>query len=99
VNYDDRSAGRGHARRQLAERASTEEAIEAVRPLADTGYDIDQLWLGLELAERDHLDELRQRAGTGSYHALHELAGWLADRGRLDEVREFVVDQRPLLSS
>jgi hypothetical protein len=51
VNYDDRSAGRGHARRQLAEwlaeRASTEEAIEAVRPLADTAYDIDQLWPGI----------------------------------------------------
>jgi hypothetical protein len=74
------------------------EAIEVIRPLADAGDDVAQLWLARWLAEQDQLDELRQRAGAGGYYALVELAGWLADHGRLDEVRELVVDQRPLLA-
>lgn len=49
----------------LAERAGTEEAIEVIRPVADAGDDIAQLWLARWLAERDYLDELRHRAGAG----------------------------------
>jgi hypothetical protein len=67
--------------------------------LADAGDDVAQLWLARWLAERDQLDELRLRAGAGSYHALVELAGWLADHGSFDQVRELVADQRPLLTS
>jgi len=73
------AAGDNHARRQLAswlsDRARTEEAIEAIRPLADAGDDVAELWLARWLADGDHPGGLRQRAGTGSYHALLELAG------------------------
>jgi len=97
------AAGDDHARRQLAswlsDRARTEEAIEAIRPLANAGDDIAQLWLARWLAEWGHLDELRQRAGAGGYYALLEPAGWLADHECLEELRELVVDQRQLLSS
>jgi hypothetical protein len=69
VNADRRreraEAGDEHARRQLArwlsDRARTEEGIEVIRPLADAGDDIVELWLAWWLAEPDHLDELRQR--------------------------------------
>lgn len=80
---DRAAAGDGHARWQLAtwlaERARTEEAIGVIRPLADAGDDTAQLWLARWLAERDQSDELRQRAGAGSYYALHERpGGWPA---------------------
>ncbi len=43
------AAGDEHARRQLAswlaERARTGEAIEVIRPLADGGDDVAELWL------------------------------------------------------
>ena len=96
-------AGDEHARRQLAswlaDRARTEEAIEVIRPLADGGEDVAELWLARWLADADHLDELRQRAGRGSYHALLELAEWLAWHERLDELRQLMVEHWALLAS
>lgn len=70
-----------------------------IRPLADADHDIAQLWLARWLAERDHVDELRRRAGTGDSHALRHLAGWLAEQGRLEELRELLADHRELLAS
>jgi hypothetical protein len=85
-------AGDDHARRQLAswlsDRARTEEAIEVIRPLADAGDDVAELWLARWLADGDHLDELRQRAAHGSYHAPRELAWLLAQHDMYDELRE-----------
>jgi len=96
------AAGDEHARRQLAgwlaDRARTEEAIEVIRPLADAGDEVAELWLARWLADAGHPDELRQRAAGGSYPARHELAGWLAGHERLDELREFLVAHRELLS-
>jgi hypothetical protein len=54
------------------------------------------LWLARWLAERDHPGELRQRAASGDYHALVELAGWLARHGRLGELRDLVAQHRQL---
>ena len=82
----------------LAERARIEEAIEVIRPLADGGDDVAELWLARWLADGDHVDDLRQRADGGSYHALLELAGWLAWRERLDELRQLMVDRWELLA-
>ena len=94
--------GDEHARRQLAswlaDQARTEEAIEVIRPLADAGEDLAELWLARWLADSDHLGDLRQRAATGSYHALHELAEWLAGHEHLDELRELVTCHRELLA-
>jgi hypothetical protein len=96
------AAGDEHARRQLAswlaDRARTEEAIEVIRPLADAGDEVAGLWLARWLADGDHLDELHQRAASGSYPALHELAEWLAGREHLDELRELVAGHRELLA-
>jgi len=96
------AAGDEHARRELAswlsDRARTQEAIEVIRPLADTGDDEAGLWLARWLAEQDQPDELRQRAADGDHHALTELAGWLAARDRLDELRVLVVEERELLA-
>jgi hypothetical protein len=96
-------AGDDHARRQLAsclsDRRQIDEAISVIRPLADADDDIAQLWLARWQAERDDVDELRQRAGTGDSYALRHLAGWLADQGRLDELRELLTDHRELLTS
>ncbi|HEY5989556.1 MAG TPA: hypothetical protein VIV12_24730 [Streptosporangiaceae bacterium] len=44
------------------------------------------------------LSTCRDYAG-GGYHALLELAGWLADHKCLEELRELVFGQRQLLSS
>ena len=107
------AAGDDHARRQLASwlsdrsfpggpdgLAKLEEAIEVIRPLAAAGDDLAELWLARWLAECDRLDELRERAGTGGYHASHELADFghkasrrylartLAREGRLEELRQ-----------
>ena len=94
-------AGDGHAMRQLAswlaDRARTEEAIAVIRPLAGAGDDVADLWLARWLADGEHLDELRQRAASGNYHALLELAGWLARHGPLEALRELVVQHRHLL--
>jgi len=90
-----------HARRQLAswlsdrayaygtdpDRAGLGEAIELIRPLADAGDDITELWLARWLADCGRLEELRQRADRGSYHAARKLACCLADRDLLDELR------------
>ena len=96
------AAGDEHAGWQLAswlaDRGRYEEAIEVIRPLADTGNEVDELWLARWLADADHPDELRQRAAGGSYYVLHELAGWLAGHERLDELRQLMVDHRELLS-
>jgi hypothetical protein len=43
---------------------------------------------GSWLADCDRLDELRERAGTGGYHASRELARLLADHDLLDELRD-----------
>lgn len=50
------------------------------------------------LADGDHLGELRQRAASGSYPALLELAEWLAGHEHLDELRELVVGRWELLA-
>jgi hypothetical protein len=96
-------AGDEHARRQLAswlaDRVRTEEAIEVIRPLADAGDGVAELWLARWLAGDDHPDELRQRAASGSYPALHELADWLARHEHLDELRELIASHREALSS
>jgi hypothetical protein len=90
------AAGDDHARRQLAgwlaDRARTEEAIEVIRPLADAGDDVAELWLARWLADGDHLDELRQRAASGSYHAPRELAIQLASHDMHDELRDLASD-------
>jgi hypothetical protein len=95
-------AGDEHARRQLAswlaDRVRTQEAIKVIRPLADAGDDVAERWLARWLADCDQPGELRQRAAAGSYHALVELAGWLAGHERLDELRDLVVGHRELLS-
>jgi len=96
------AAGDEHARRQLAswlaDRVRTEEAIEVIRPLADAEDDVAELWLARWLADAGHLEELRQRAASGSYPALHELAGRLARHEHLDELRELVVAHSDLLA-
>lgn len=96
-------AGDEHARRQLAswlsDRGRPEEAIEVIRPLADAGDEVAELWLARWLADLNQIDELRRRAASGSYPALHELAEWLARHQRLDELRELVVDHWELLAS
>ena len=61
-----------------------------IRPLADAGEDIAQLWLARWLAECGQVGELRQRADAGNVHALNELAGWLATHHRFDELRELI---------
>ena len=43
--------------------------MRSIRPLADAGDDVAELWLARWLADCDRLDELRERAGSGSYHA------------------------------
>ena len=63
---------------------------ELIRPLADAGEDIAQLWLARWLAGCDQAGELRRRADAGDDHALYEMAGWLAAHGRLTELRELV---------
>jgi hypothetical protein len=106
------NAGDEHARRQLAswladrgytgglpDPAKLDEAIKVIRPLADAGDDVAELWLARWLADGNHLDELRHRAASGSYPALHELAEWLAWHEQLDDLRELVVDHWELLAS
>jgi len=99
---DRAEAGDEHARRQLAswlaDRARTGEAIEVIRPLADAGDDVAGLWLARWLADLGQVDGLRQRAASGSYHAVHELAEWLAWHERLDELRQLMVDHWELLA-
>jgi hypothetical protein len=96
------ASGDDHARRQLAswlserafsgqrssDRAKLEEAIEVIRPVADAGEDVAELWLACWLDESDRLDELRQRADGGSYHAGRLLARCLARHDLLDELRQ-----------
>jgi hypothetical protein len=62
-----------------------------IRPLADAGDDIAEVWLGRWLAELGELGELRRRAEAGSEAALDLLARSLAADGRLDELRELAV--------
>ena len=78
----------------LSDRARTEEAIEVIRPLADAGDDVAELWLARWLAERGQVDELRRRVASGSYHALLELARSLTGHGCLDEPRALLIDRR-----
>ena len=59
-----------------------------IRPLADAGDDVAELWLARWLADSDRLDELRQRADRGCYHAGRLLARCLARRDLLDELRQ-----------
>lgn len=95
------AVGDDHARRQLAswlserafpyggpDRDKLGEAIEVIRPLADAGHDVAELWLARWLADTDRLNELRQRAERGSYHAGRLLARCLARHDLLDELRQ-----------
>src|SRR5262245_22692119 len=103
--------GHQHHRRHLAswladrgytggspDRAKLAKAIEVIRPLADAGDDVAGLWLARWLADLDQVEELRQRAASGSFHAVHELAEWLAWHERLDELRRLMVDHWELLA-
>jgi hypothetical protein len=95
-------AGDEYARRQLAswlsDRARTAEAIEVIRPLADDGDEVAEWFLARWLADGDHLDELRGRAGGGSYPAVYELAEWLSDHEYLGELRALLVSHWELLA-
>jgi hypothetical protein len=51
------------------------------------------------LADLDQAGELRRRAAGGDYHALVELAGWLARQERRDELRGLIVGQRAALAA
>jgi hypothetical protein len=106
-------AGDEHARRQLASwladrgyvngglndpAGGLDEAIEVIRPLADAGDDIASMWLARWLADAGQLDELRERAASGSYHAVHELAEWLTYRKHWGELRQLMNDHWELLA-
>jgi hypothetical protein len=95
-------AGDEHARRQLAswlsDRARTGEAIKVIRPLADGGDRVAERFLARWLADGDHVDELRGRAGAGSYPALYELAEWLSRHEHLAELRALLADHGELLA-
>src|SRR5215471_14441317 len=99
---DRAAAGDEHARRKLAswlaDRVRTEEAFGVIRPLADAADDVAGLWLARWLADLDQADELRQRAASGSYHAVHELASWLAWHEHLDELRQLMAEHWELLA-
>jgi hypothetical protein len=88
-------SGNEHAVVQLASRLDehgrTAEAITVIRPLADSGHDVAQLWLARWLADDDGIRELRDRGARGEYHAVRALAEWLADRAAVDELRELVL--------
>jgi hypothetical protein len=43
-----------------------EEAIEVIRPLADAGDKVGELWLARWLADGDHLNESSLRSPAGS---------------------------------
>jgi hypothetical protein len=45
-----------------------------IRPLANAGEDVAQLWLARALAESGQVGELRQRADAANDYALQELA-------------------------
>ena len=95
------AAGDQHARRQLASWLSDRawcvsrpdqdkmaEAIEVIRPVADVGDEVAELWLVRWLIDGDRLDELRQRADGGSYYAVRELPRLLAKHDMLEELRQ-----------
>jgi hypothetical protein len=48
------------------------------------------LWLARWLADIDRLDELRQRADRGSYHAWRALVSRLAERDMHEDLRELI---------
>jgi hypothetical protein len=68
----------------------TEEALDVLRARADVGgRDVTyRNKLADLLAQQDHLDELRDRAGNGDETAANRLVDRLADRGDLDELRD-----------
>jgi hypothetical protein len=74
----------------MADPATLGEAIEVIRPLADAGDDVAELWLARWLAECDRIEDLRERAGGSGHHAARELARLLADHDLLDELRDRV---------
>jgi hypothetical protein len=94
--------GDNHARRKLAqwlaERGRAREAVPVIRPLADAGEDVAQLWLARWLADCGQLGELRQRADAGDDHAVQELGQWLADHREFEELREFITAREGRLS-
>lgn len=95
------AAGDQHARRQLASWLSDRawggtspdqdkmaEAIEVIRPVADAGDDVAELWLVRWLVDCDRVEELRQRADGGGYYAVRELPRLLAEHDMVDELRQ-----------
>src|SRR5215472_6011237 len=64
-----------------------------MHPPGQDTEDAVRWWQAYQLADGEHVDELRQRARAGSYHAVHELARWLAYRDRLEELRELAVQR------
>ena len=50
--------------------------------------DAARWWRAYQVAENEHVDELRKLADAGDEHARRQLASWLADCDRLDELRQ-----------
>ena len=74
--------------RLLYEKDSVEEAIAAIRPLADAGDSSALQWLADRLYERDAVDELRERADGGDEHAEGHLVSWLLNHRQENELRQ-----------
>jgi hypothetical protein len=72
----------------VADRARLGEVNEVIRPLADAGDEVAELWLARWLADCNRLGELRQRAGRGGYHASRLLARRLAAHDMAGELRD-----------
>lgn len=51
-----------------------------VHPLGEDTEDAARWWRAYQLAENDHVDELRKLAAAGDQHARRQLASWLSDR-------------------
>src|SRR5260370_28226669 len=95
------NAGDEHARRQLAswladrgytgglpDRAKLDEAIEVIRPLADAGDDVAELWLARRIGFDKHLTMPHPQGGRGQQPAPVWLAVWLALQQELHELPE-----------
>lgn len=81
----DRLAASIGWRRDRVAPISAEARCSPVTQPASYGLD-DQArwWRAYQLAEDDHVDELRRLAAAGDDHARRQLASWLADRAGSD---------------
>ena len=74
----------------LADRGDLDEAVQMLRPLADTEDGTAALRLADLLAERGDLDELRARVDADDWAAPVRLTDLLAQRGDIDGLRALV---------